>query len=389
MTGEPQLPRRLRPARAGATRLRSAPRRDRGGFTLIEVVVAVGITAVLAGFIVALLTNVSGFWSRTSGRLSAESQARYVLDQISLDLQSALYRDDGNTWLAATIPSNTNNTLGLWNTTGTTQNALKPANNAGGGGGSLQAIATLSGANLTPSVLSENGTTSPRFGIAGTWLRFFTTKRGSNLTAATTSAPVAVAYQIVRRATTATANNLDRRYLLHRSEVRPNATGTAAAQLGTLQAGFSITAAAYQPTAGSATVNSPAEIRFPTLNSVIAENVIDFGVRMYVYAPNATTGALELTRIFPATNSDLTHAATLPPRIANADGEYVDCFPEVVDVMVRVLTDEGARLLAAFEANPQRLTAPAGRTTQQYWWDLAIANSQVFTRRVILNAKPL
>lgn len=355
-------------------------RRPAAGFTLIEILVALGITALLAGFIVALLTNISGFWSRTSGRISAEAQARYVLDQLTLDLQGALYRDDGNTWLAASIPANQNNTISLWNNTGTTGNAVKPAN----GAGSLQFIATGN--------LADNHDRSPRFGVAGTWLRFFTVKRGSNpanptaaLTATSTSAPVAVAYQIVRRATSATANNQDRRYLFHRSEVRPAALS--ATQPGTLQSGFHITAAAYQPTSLSTQAAAPAEVRFPTLNSVIAENVIDFGLRMYVHVPNADAGALELRQIFPSSNTDLAHEAKLPPRIANGDGTYTDCFPEVVDVMVRVLTDEGARTLFKFETGV--LTAPQGRTPQQFWWELAVAHSQVFTRRIVLNAKPL
>jgi prepilin-type N-terminal cleavage/methylation domain-containing protein len=357
-------------------------------FTLIEVLVSVAITAAIAGLIVAIVANVSGFWSRTSGRLSAEAQARYVLDQLTLDLQSALYRDDGNTWLAATIPTSTSNT-GLWNTQNTTGNAVKPANAAG----SLQFIAT--GSDGKPSSLSDSSPNGPRFGIAGTWLRFFTTKRGANstsgnatTTATNTSAPVAVAYQIVRRATSSTTpNNTDRRYLLHRTEVRPAALSTA--RNGTLQAGFSIVATAYQPSSGTnISAADPAEIKFPTLNSVVAENVIDFGVRMFNYIPDAD-GKLVLTQIFPANNSDLSHTATLPPRVKNSAGDYTNCFPEVVEVMVRVLTDQGARLLAGYEGSPQSVTAAAGRTAQQYWWDIALANSQVFTRRIVVNAKPL
>ncbi len=349
--------------------------RRRRGFTLLEVLVAVGVTALLAGFMVAILTNVTGFWSRTSGRLSAEAQARYVLDQLTLDLQGAFYRDDGNTWLAATIPANVANAGTLWNNTGTTTTGIKPANAAG----SLQLIATGN--------WGEPGPTGPRFGVAGTWLRFFTTKRGSNATTDTSSTPVAVAYQIVRRASTATPTNLYRRYFLHRTEVRPAAISTP--RSGTLQAGYNITAGVYQPAANTAQPRDPAEIRYPTLNSVLAENVVDFGVRGYVYVPDSTTGGRQLTRIFPSANNDLTHTANLPAGVANAAGNYTNCFPEVVDVMVRVLTDEGARLIAGYEANPQRLTAPVGRTPQQYWWDLAMANSQVFTRRIILNIQPL
>ena len=37
----------------------------------------------------------------------------------------------------------------------------------------------------------------------------------------------------------------------------------------------------------------------------------------------------------------------------------------------------------------QRVTVPQGVTAQAYWWQLAIANSQVFTRRIVVNAKSL
>lgn len=362
-----------RPAPVGAafpishlSSLTSQPRpARRRAFTLIEVVVAVGITALIAGFAVAILTNVSGFWSRTSGRLSAEAQARLVLDQLALDLQGALCRDDGNAWLAATIPANTTNAGTLWDTRNTTTNALKPANAAG----SLQGSAT------TPAIAEA------RFGIAGTWLRFFTTKRGTSAAAASLSAPVAVAYQIVRRATTATAANLDRRYLLHRTEVTP---------ANTLGAGYDLAAAAWNPTQNNpaATFGSVREIRYPTLSSVLAENVVDFGVRLYTTVPNATTGVPEPVRIFPAGNADLAHLATLPPRTPDAGGGYGATFPDTAEVMVRILTDEGARLIAGYEANPQRVTLPAGRNPQQYWWELAVANSQVFTRRIAIAAKP-
>jgi hypothetical protein len=57
--------------------------------------------------------------------------------------------------------------------------------------------------------------------------------------------------------------------------------------------------------------------------------------------------------------------------------------------MVRVLTDEGARLISTFEQPNSPLTLPAGMNAQTYWWQLATANSEVFTRRIVLNAKPL
>jgi len=364
----------------------------RRGFTLLEVLVAAGITALIAGFCAIIVSNVGSFWTRTSGRLSAEAQARYALDLLSLDLSGARFRDDGNTWLAATFLSNTTNTSGLWLTTGTAT-TQKPGSNVTGTGASLQFTATISNSSTTLSNLGDNSTASPRFGIGGTWLRFFTTKRGTNdassanNTATTESAPVAVAYQIVRRRTSTSTLSTDIRYLLHRSEVRPARNGTTASSVGTFETGYTITAAGYGPVSNSVAVGDPGEIKYPTLSSVIADNVIDLGVRFYVRDATATaTNGLRL--VFPATNSATNYLAKTPSSVAGA----TDAFPDVVDVMVRVLTDEGARLIAAYEANPSipsSTTLPTGVTAQQYWWQIAIAHSQVFTRRIVVNAQPL
>ena len=348
-------------------------RRARRGFTLIELLVASGVTVLLVGFIVAIVANVSGYWNRSSGRLTVSAQARYVLDQLTLDLQSAHYRDDGNVWLAASIPANTG-TSTFWNTANNIN--PKPTNTVANG--SLQALATGN--------LGDNSPTSPRFGQTGVWLRFFTTKRGANTAATPTtiSAPVAVGWQIIRRPTNGVAGNLTIRYFLHRAEARPGTNGT---RPGTLDSGYSITAAAYTTsTAGTnngATTGDPRGTQVPgsltNTDAIIGENVIDFGVRCYV---RGTTGSA-LTPVFPTSATTLSYLATTPPRI----GAVTSQFPEVVDVMVRILTDEGAAQLTAFEAG--RLTAPAGRTTVQYWWDIALANSQVFTRRITLRVQPL
>jgi hypothetical protein len=69
------------------------------------------------------------------------------------------------------------------------------------------------------------------------------------------------------------------------------------------------------------------------------------------------------------------------------DDYYRHAFPEVVDVMIRVLTDEGARLVAAFEAG--RLQPPAGVDPGDHWWTLAEAHSQVFTERIAVAGRPL
>jgi prepilin-type N-terminal cleavage/methylation domain-containing protein len=363
----------------------------RSGFTLLELLVAATITAVLAGFIVLIVSNVAGVWTRTTNRLSADAQARYILDQLALDLSSAQFRDDGNVWFAANVNDNTSNS-GLWQ--------AAAANGKPSGTNSLQMTAT----NLSDA----------RFGQSGVWLRFFTTRRGANDASSlvnsvnTASAPIAVGYQLVRRFTAATATGTagsSTAYLFHRVEVRPAASGTgSAARPGVLEAGYNITAAAYTTTSATNSNGGQAgdtkALKVITTNardftSVIGANVIDFGVRCYVRDSTKPSG---LRLVFPATDatgttiSNASNArilSSLPSTTPATSANFNQVMPDVVDVMVRILTDDGARLITLFEQSGTPLTLPTGVNAQAYWWQLALANSQVFTRRIVLNAQPL
>jgi electron transfer flavoprotein alpha/beta subunit len=101
--------------------------------------------------------------------------------------------------------------------------------------------------------------------------------------------------------------------------------------------------------------------------------VVDFGVRFYGYTTDAVTGDTQLRRIFPADASDLEFHVRSTAESVEAN------LPAVVEVLLRVLTPEGARRIAALEA---------GRTTGD-WWEIAGANSKVFTRRVRVPAASL
>jgi type II secretory pathway pseudopilin PulG len=366
------------------------PDRRRRAFTLVEVLVAAGITAVLAGMIIYVATDVSTMWTRSTGRLSTEAKARFILDQLTLDLSSALYRDDGNVWLAANILDTTGNS-GLWISTNVTQTQVKP----NGANGSL--------------VLNSASLADARFGLAGVWLRFFTTRRGANdttnatTTVNTASAPVAVGYQIIRRYNATYLPNLGTSYLLHRTEARPSAVGTGSAiRPGVLESGYNITAAAYTTstaaTNNGATTGDPRSIQVPgsntptrNLDSVLADHVIDFGVRCYV-RDSTKSGGLRL--VFPTANVNGNpggNTATrlrglLPGTVPATSANFNNFFPDVVDVMVRILTDEGARLIATYEQVNSPLSLPTGVTAQQYWWRLALANSQVFSRRIVIRS---
>lgn len=372
---------------------RPSGRRCRG-FTLLELLVAATIVVFLAGFIAAIVRNVGTVWSRAGTRLGTDAQARIVLDQLQLDLQSALYRDDGNVWLAADVLNGARGgAAGLWQ--------AAPRNGKPVGGPSLDMTATR--IELPPA---ERGRLeNARFGTAGVWLRFFTHRRGANSQLGTASAPVAVGYQIVRRFSSANPQNQNTGYLLHRVEVRPAAAGGANARPGVLEAGYDITAAPYRTntsTTNSGLTGDPRTIQIVAANarnldSVLADNVIDFGIRAYVRDP-AAPGGLRL--VFPAANAagQAGNSAAaqlrgrLPPQTRPDGTTYNQVFPDVVDVMVRILTDDGAAEIARIEriqtpplAVPQKYNGNA----QLWWWGVAQENSRVYTRRIVIHGEPL
>lgn len=366
------------PITSHASRVK-APR----AFTLIELLVAASITVVLAGFIFVIVRNVATTWTRASGRLGADAQARVILEQLATDLQGAQFRDDGNVWFAANILDTTANS-GLWTAAQTLNNA-KPS-------------------GTTSLVLNTPSIADARFGLAGVWLRFFTTSRGSNnsTSSATISAPVAVGYQIVRRFTATNPLNQNTAYLLHRAEARP---GAFSGRLGVLESGYNLIAPAY--TTGSGTNNGsvtgdPRGVQAPgtntgtrNLDSVLADNIIDFGLRCYVRDATQPGG---LRLIFPVDASGglggtaaTRLRSTVPAATPVESLGTAQPFPDVVDVMIRVLTDDGAQLIANMEKSPaQPATRPQQYTSNAlWWWGVALQNSRVYTRRIVLHAQPL
>jgi prepilin-type N-terminal cleavage/methylation domain-containing protein len=351
----------------------------RAGFTLLELLLAAAITALLAALLLAVASGAMDHWNRTAGRLRAAAEARLGLDQLAQDLESAIFRADGNVWLAATVLPGT--TLsGQWR----------------------QAAASAQGkpGNAHPGTLNLGALPweEARFGVAGVWLRFFTAKADTNAGAADLTAPVAVGYQIIRQNVTSSAAS-EQRYLLFRGEVRR--TKTAGGSPGVFESGYDLNPAAAPATAymtPNATAGDPGNLLRPPLGAALVDNVIDFGVRLYV----REGGNLRL--VFPAAPAPPggvpaggTPSQAAPPSAETehfarwaapaADDAYGRVFPDVAEVMIRVLDDEGARLLAAYEEG--RLYPPAGISAGDYWWVLAMSHSQVLTRRIFIASHPL
>ena len=349
------------------------------GFTLLELLLAASLTALLAALLLAVVSSTMDHWNRTAGRLRAAAEARLGLDQLAQDLEAAIFRADGKVWLAATVLPGT--TLsGQWRPAAASTQG-KPGNAHPG---------TL---NLGASSWED-----ARFGVAGVWLRFSTAKADTDASATELPTPVAVGYQIIRQNVTSSATS-EQRYLLFLAEVRRTKTTGGAA--GVFESGYDLDPAASPATAymsPSGTTGDPGNLLRPPLGSVLVDNVIDFGVRLYVREKE------NLRLVFPATPASLggVPAGGTPTQAAPSAAEtehlarsvapaandaYAHAFPDVAEVMLRVLDEEGARLLASYEAG--RLHPPAGISSADYWWTLATAHSRVVTRRIAIASRPL
>jgi hypothetical protein len=194
-------------------------------------------------------------------------------------------------------------------------------------------------------------------------LRFITTNVESG-----GSLPVAVSWQIARRplsGSITTGNPAELRYSLFRAAVSP---------ANTLTGGNDVTASAYgSGSSAPAGTRTSATMTNPNTADVLGSNVVDFGVWLYA---RETNGALR--RIFPTDSADTAHAA-------HDMGAAPDAarFPEVADIMVRILSEPGAARVAEMESGAGRILRPAAYASDaEWWWAVVEANSRVYTRRV-------
>ncbi len=324
---------------------------DRRAFTLLELLVALTVTAVLCGMMTAAAMHALRLWTQQQAEQGATIAAHQVFDLLERDLQSLASPRGGEICFAADI---VDAPAGLAN------HGWRFGPGPGKTGG-VEGLRPLP----PPDDAGQVSVAAARFGLSGVWLRFIATnvESGGGL-------PVAISYQVVRRPVTGNpvaANPAPIRYGLYRSAV--SATET-------FNAGYEVTAAAY----GSAS-NTPSgalstayrlarNVTNPSHANLLAANVIDFGC--WLYARDAT-GAL--VRLFPASAADTSHHAT-------GDGSAADSRPpDAVDVMVRILDPDGATALEALESGAVA-RPPAIASDAEWWWSVAMAHSRVFVRRI-------
>lgn len=338
-------------------------------FTIVELLVAMSVTALLAGVLISIVSSMTTAAHRASGSLLSSNQAKVALDFLAQDLESAVMRADGHVWLAATIQPDQSDKgdsgcdWAEWPSSPSTNG--KP----GALGGSLE----LSPNGVTGTTSEQQPFAEFRFGMAGVWLRLFTIEPDDNTSKDDLSAVRAASYQMIRAALN---NSGTQRYALFRSSVEAG---------NTFQTGYNLFASPYNEGVGTEGVSG--NVRRPPSSRLLANNVIDFGVRLWV---RDAGGVLRVpfpletklgfaARVPPTDGTDPNAVPPNPSPGAPAYGEMNYGFPEVAEVFLRVLTDEGAKQIEALET---------GRISGD-WWQIAEANSQVYTRRVEIKGRPL
>ncbi|MGB0259146.1 MAG: PulJ/GspJ family protein, partial [Coraliomargarita sp.] len=78
--------------------------KQKSGFTLIEVMVATVIMVILVGMVITITGRVLDVWSKSSGKLSANAEARIAMELLTQDLETAVFRKNGQQWLRVDGP---------------------------------------------------------------------------------------------------------------------------------------------------------------------------------------------------------------------------------------------------------------------------------------------
>lgn len=366
--------------------------RRRAGFTIVELLVATAVTAVLAGLLLAMTSGVLTAWNRTSGALSANSQAQMIFDLMTEDLQAAIYRRGGNASFDVGMiredPAYLRDFRG-WRVRSTGEPLFSETAAWGSQAG-------IKPAGVTQTVDFE----ASQFGQGGAWLRFLAAP------AANGDTPRAISYQMARRPITGpmpgdtgdSTNPAEIRYVLLRSVLDPATTFNRGYDLSEYNNKLN-----EKGTSGWPGDFPPGALLKPDTSQTIATNVIDFGVRLYVEE------AGQLTLYFPADSSfepaedNYYYRANGVPGRNSIDPSDIGAilnrhynstsgnafegeFPDVVDVFVRILTEEGARQIQSLESGRQTVSQA---DFDRIWDEIALEHSRVFTRRIHVNARPL
>ena len=362
-------------------------RTNKSGFTVLELLVAVSVTALLAGMLLNITSQVVTTQTRASSDLETNQIAQFVLDRIQEDLHCAVYRNDGNVWMAASIYGDSISTNDIPKSWVTNDGSSKPTKE------SVRIVPSDWTERPNDLYVEENNQFSlmdSRFGKIGTFLRFFTIAPEQDTNLPNNGGARAISYRIIRHGLTKSVTSRPR-YQLFRADVSTEET---------FLNGYNLYADdMHNGTYGKDALNGarePGNIFNPiyeepdadTTAFSLASNIIDFGIRLHTFQKNKN-GETNLLQIFPDVNSSNGggyapyeyYATSFPKYIEETqkDDKYSK-FPDVVDVMIRILSTEGASAISAYEEG--LIPTPSGFTPEEYWWEIAEKNSEVYIRRI-------
>ena len=280
--------------------------RGKKGFTVFELVVAISVSMVIAVFVFSFSISLTQIWEETENKVGTAIDANITLDIIAADIESALLLENGTDMFAVTATDETEAEAlsGRWKT------------NPSGG------YARATSLHFNPA--------QHQYGWAGSFLRFFSAAPTLN----------AVSYQIIRRE--AFTGSKVHRYLLFRSVINQEVTWGA---------GLNILSSNYNIGGGT----DATQLTEPFLSTLLMENVVDFGVRLFIYdssAPPSPFAPSGMRLIYPtsdyinlsSSSSNEDHAAT-----THQGANYAIRYPHAVEVFMRVLDETGARYIQDIE----------------------------------------
>jgi len=333
---ETTMPKRTRRGRRVPPEKLTLLARSTRAFTLIEMVVALAVTAVIGYFFISIGRDFVRAWDNFGDAVSRETEARAALDLIAKDFESAYFREGSDHMLAVDVRNN-GNVSADWE--------AGPAERP-----------TSSGFDAA----------NHEYGWAGCWVRLFTSTPSLN----------AVGYQIIR--STIRDNVGAPRYMLYRN------TTLTRDVISNIETGF---ADALDLTGSNSLYDVSGGVVNPTRSNILAVNVVDFGVRLYIYEPNPTSDPSDvdapegLRLIFPADGSSRLQNP-IPNNGQHRSSTFVgttysDRYPDVVEVFMRILDENGAEALSAMEES--------GSNAQ--WEEIVANNSKLYRRYIVVRGR--
>ncbi len=309
--------------------------KKQSAFTLIEVMVATVIMVILVGMVITITGRVLDVWSKSSGKLSANAEARIAMELITQDLETAVFRNNGQQWLRVAGRDITDNEANYQAQTV----ALK-----------------LFTPSLTRDKFEADGTTPIAGDVCG------------------------VAYRLEYKE--AYANASYEVYGLYRSIERPDVTFNAllgSRSQGTASPQLELDGQKTDPSSGD-TSSTWREDDIVSPGNYLASNIVDFKVLIYeddgstppesVNWDETTNSLREGIYAYGGDVSTGTRLGTVNSRLLYAD------------VILKVVSDEGLELLS-LQAEGR---AGTGYSNSE---DIIREHGQTFTRRVYFPASPL